>query len=274
MLIDTHCHLDAAEFDRDRDAVIARSRSAGVRAVVLPAVHASNFDTVRTLAASFDGGCYALGIHPLYVDGSTDDDLTRLRETAQACLADPRFVAIGEIGLDHFVPGLDRGRQQRFLDAQLRIARDLDLPVLLHVRRSQDPVLASLRRFGAKGIAHAFNGSPQQAQAYLAQGCVLGFGGAMTFTRALRIRRLAAELPDEAHVLETDAPDISPEWLHPGRNEPGEVARIAEVFAALRGRAPAEVAAITATNAMRALPRLAACCDATVTLAARTSDRN
>lgn len=257
MLIDTHCHLDAAEFEPDREQVIARLASAGVRAVVIPAVASWNFAAVRALAHRVPGGCYALGIHPLCVDAAAEHDLAVLRAEVEAALGDPRFVAIGEIGLDHFVAGLDRTRQERFLQAQLALAREAGLPVLLHVRRAQDDVLKHLRRVRpAGGIAHAFNGSLQQANQFLGLGCALGFGGAMTFTRALQIRRLASGLPDEAHVLETDAPDISPAWLHPARNEPAQVAPIAETLAALRGTTLQQAAARTAANALRVLPRL------------------
>jgi len=168
-----------------------------------------------------------------------ESDLQVLRLTVAQAMTDPRFVAIGEIGLDFFVPGFSepplRDKQEFFYVEQLKIARAYDLPVILHVRRSQDTVLKQLRRLPVSGgIAHAFNGSLQQAQAFTQQGFVLGFGGAMTFTRALQIRRLAATLPDEAVVLETDAPDISPAWLHPAPNSPVQLPQIAAVLAELR----------------------------------------
>jgi TatD DNase family protein len=203
---------------------------------------------------------------------ATEADLQTLDEELSARRGDPRLVAVGEIGLDHFVPGLDRARQAHFFDAQLRLARRHDLPVLLHVRRSVDAVLANLRRRAAGrpwlGIAHAFNGSEQQAQACLALGLRLGFGGAVTFDRALQLRRLAASLPPEAIVLETDAPDIPPHWLYrtqeqrtqgeaQGRNEPGELPRIAQVVAQLRGVPLEALAEATTRNALAALPRLA-----------------
>lgn len=258
MLIDTHCHLDAAEFDADREAVLARAFAAGVEAIVVPAVAPSNHDAVRALAGVDRRVAYALGIHPLFVERANADDLALLRERVADSLADAAFVAIGEIGLDFFVEGRDRERQQRFLAEQLRIARDFDLPVLLHVRRAHDLVLAQLRRVRPlTGIAHAFNASVQQATQYLELGFALGFGGAMTFDRALRIRRLASELPSHAHVLETDAPDIAPEWIAHERNEPAQVARIADSFAALRSTSREQAIAQTAENALRVLPRLA-----------------
>ncbi len=268
MWIDTHCHLDAPEFASDCDAVAQRARAAGVAQLVLPAVQAADFERVRALAHAFDAA-YALGIHPLFVDRADDADLGRLHAALQAHRDDPRLVAVGEIGLDHFVPGLDRQRQQRFYMAQLKIAREAGLPVLLHVRRSADSLLQGLRRVGvAGGIAHAFNGSDVQARQFLALGFGLGFGGAVTFERALQIRALAASLPETALVLETDAPDIPPQWLYRtaaeraagsvSRNEPAELPRIGAVLAQLRGWSLADTARITSANAHAALPRLAA----------------
>jgi len=268
MWIDSHCHLDAPEFDADRDAVAARARAAGVVLLVLPAVEVANFDAVRGLAERC-GGAYALGIHPLYVGRAQDTDLERLRDALGRQRSDPRLVAVGEIGLDHFVPGLDRERQQRFYLAQLKLARQFGLPVILHVRRSADNLLSGLNRVEvAGGIAHAFNGSDEQARRFVERGFRLGFGGAMTFERALQIRALAASLPATAPVLETDAPDIPPQWLYrtaaeraagaTSRNEPAELPRIAAALAALRGWTVDETAAATRANTVAALPRLAA----------------
>ncbi|MFO1216768.1 MAG: TatD family hydrolase [Burkholderiaceae bacterium] len=265
--IDTHCHLDAPEFDADRDAVWARARDAGVAMAVLPAVEVAHFDAVRALAHRH-GLAYALGIHPLFVHRAGADGLDQLASALRRHRDDPRLVAVGEIGLDHFVPGLDRALQQRFYLEQLRIARDAGLPVILHVRRSADGLLAGLRRIEiAGGIAHAFNGSAQQALAFAALGLRLGFGGAMTYERALQIRRLAQTLPETVPVVETDAPDIPPQWLHRGaearargereRNEPAELPRIAQHLAQLRGWSLAHTAEQTQANALAALPRLA-----------------
>ncbi|WP_321908944.1 MULTISPECIES: TatD family hydrolase [unclassified Paraburkholderia] len=258
MWIDTHCHLDAAEFDVDRDAVASAAQAVGVSRIVIPAVARENFSTVRALAHRTAGAVYALGIHPLYTPQARDEDLEALRREIEASLDDPRFVGIGEIGLDYFVPGLDDARQQHFYDAQLRLAREFGLPAICHVRKSQDQVLKGLRRNGVKsGIAHAFNGSFQQARAFIDQGMHLGFGGNLTFERALQIRRLAQQLPLEAIVMETDAPDISPAWLYRERNTPDQVPRIGAVLAGLRGLSPAELALGTTANAAAALPRLA-----------------
>src|SRR6478735_3116887 len=214
MWIDTHCHLDASEFDADRDDVAAAARGAGVSRIVIPGVARENFATVRKLAHRI-GGAYALGIHPLFTPRAADDDLRVLREEIEASLGDPLFVGIGEIGLDYFVPTLDDARQQFFYGEQLKLAREFGLPVICHVRKSQDKVLKGLRVHGVhRGIAHAFNGSFQQAEAFIAHGMHLGFGGNLTFERARQIRRLAEQLPLEAIVLETDAPDIAPAWRY------------------------------------------------------------
>ncbi|MBW8465350.1 TatD family hydrolase [Acidovorax sp.] len=266
--IDTHCHLDAPEFDADRNAVRREAMVQGVGHCVIPAVERGNWDTVRLLAHQH-GDSYALGIHPLYTGRADDGDVALLEQVLAQHQADPRLVAIGEIGLDYFVPGLDPVRQERFYRAQLQLARRFDLPVILHVRRSADKLLKGLRDLPVRGgIAHAFNGSLQQAQAFIGLGFKLGFGGAMTYDRALQLRRLAAELPEEALVLETDAPDIPPHWLYTpaakradgepqGRNAPAELPRIAEALAELRGLSLAALARATTANACAALPRLA-----------------
>ena len=272
--IDTHCHLDAREFDADRPAVVARAQAAGVTMQVLPAVAPWNFDAVRELAHEH-GLAYALGIHPLCVGDAPDEDLDRLEQALQTHRDDPRLVAVGEIGVDLFVPELVaiRPRQEHFYREQLKIARRAGLPVLVHVRRSSDAVLAGLRRIEVPGgIAHAFNGSDQQAARFVELGFRLGFGGAVTFETARQIRRIAAAVPDSAPVLETDSPDIPPHWLYrtaaereaaspplpQARNEPAQVARIAQSLAQLRGVSLAELAALTRANALAVMPRLAA----------------
>lgn len=261
MWIDTHCHLDAHEFGAESLDVAARAAQAGVSMIVIPAVARDNFGIVRELAHGAPNACYALGIHPIYVPQAREEDLAELRRLAEASMTDARFVAIGEIGLDFFIPMLCepamREKQEFFFREQLRIARDLGLPVLTHVRRSQDQVLKHLRQIRPPGgIAHAFNGSFQQAQNFIDLGFHLGFGGAMTFTRALQIRRLALELPLSAIVLETDAPDIAPSWIHPGRNSPEELPAIGRMLAELRGLPEEDVRAATQHSAVAAIPRL------------------
>lgn len=266
--VDTHCHLDAPEFTRDAMDVRRRAAAAGVRHCVLPAVDAASFGAVRDLAHAH-GDSYALGIHPLATTAAQEQDLALLDRRLAEWADDPALVAVGEIGLDFSVPGLDPQRQEAFLREQLRIARRHGLPVILHVRRSADRLLKALRELPATGIAHAFNGSRQQADAFVALGFKLGFGGAVTHERALQLRRLASSLPLSALVLETDAPDIPPHWLYrtaaeradgtpQGRNEPGELPAIAAVVAALRGIGVDELADATTANAIDVLPRLRA----------------
>ena len=268
MWIDTHCHLDAPEFDADRVAVVERAVAAGVTLQVIPAVQAAHFEAVRELAHAQDLS-YALGIHPLYVHQAAPDDVERLDEALHRWRDDPRLVAVGEIGLDYFVAGLDAALQEQFYMAQLKLARQHGLPVILHVRRSADGLLKGLRRHEVcGGIAHAFNASDAQTTQFVSRGFALGFGGAMTFERALQIRHLARTVPETALVLETDAPDIPPHWLYrtaaqrelglSSRNEPAELPRIAQTLAELRGWSLAQTAAVTTANACSVLPRLGA----------------
>lgn len=284
-MIDTHCHLDAPEFARDQDEVVQRAWQAGLKALVIPAVTPDTFDAVRQAAHAATQpagprrvGAYALGSHPLYVNQLGPDAVQRLHEALSRAMEDPALVAVGEIGLDHFVPALQddatRARQETLYAEQLAVAAAFGLPVILHVRRSADHLLKHLRRLRAQGkpvsggIAHAFNGSLQQAHAFLDLGFKLGFGGAMTFDRALQIRDLAQRLPDDAIVLETDAPDIPPTWLYQtaaarargasSRNEPAELPRIAQTLMQLRHWSIEHVQAQTTRNAWQALPRLRA----------------
>ncbi|MDD5324266.1 MAG: TatD family hydrolase [Polaromonas sp.] len=274
--IDTHCHLDASEFSADVAAVCARAGAGGVAHCVLPAVSVANFEAVRRLAHEFSFS-YGLGIHPLCVCASKETDLEALDQELMRRRADPRLVAVGEIGLDYFVPALAqsplRERQEYFYREQLLLARKHGLPPILHVRRSADKLLKHLRELappgGWSGIAHAFNGSVQQAMEFIRLGFKLGFGGALTFEPARQLRRLAADLPLEALVLETDSPDMAPQWLYTtaaqraagqpqGRNEPGELPRIAQQVARLRGISTEMLALATTANALQALPKLKA----------------
>lgn len=267
MWIDTHVHLDAREYGGDGVGVAQAAQAAGVSMIVIMAVERANFDTVASLGAASPNACYALGIHPMCVPQALDDDLAYLRTRVETAMDDPRFVGIGEIGLDFFIPALStpdmRAKQDRFLREQLRIARDFGLPVMLHVRRSQDQVLKHLRQIRPpSGIAHAFNGSFQQAQNFIDLGFHLGFGGNLTFTRALQIRRLATELPLASIVLETDSPDIAPSWIHPGRNSPEQLPAIGAALAELRGVDVDVVRQGAYRASLAAIPRLAGLCDA------------
>ncbi|MBP9714175.1 MAG: TatD family hydrolase [Sterolibacterium sp.] len=250
MFIDTHCHLDAAEFDNDRDTVVASAQQAGVSTFIIPAVERANFGAVASVCRAAPACRAAYGIHPLFVSRARDQDLAALR----AMLHENPAVAVGEIGLDHFVEPRDERLQEHYFIEQLKIAQVFNLPVLLHVRHAVDAVLKQLRRHPVRGgIAHAYNGSRQQADEFIKLGFKLGFGGAMTFPRALRIRELASHLPQEAIVLETDAPDISPVWRYGQqtgqRNAPDELPRIAAVLAELRQCSVEEVARFTTANA-------------------------
>ncbi len=254
-LIDTHCHLDAVEFDADRDTVYraAKVGAGGTALMVIPAVERANFGAVASVCREYPGCAPAYGIHPLYVDRTRPDDLAALRETLQRESA----VALGEIGLDRHVEPRDDARQMFYFTEQIRLAGELGLPVLLHVRRAIDPILQALRQHKVPGgIAHAFNGSREQADAFIKLGFKLGFGGAMTYPGSKRIRELASRLPLESIVLETDAPDIPPAWKSGGRNTPADLLPIAETLAALRGLSLDAVAVATSANARAVLPRL------------------
>jgi TatD DNase family protein len=264
MLIDTHCHLDASEFDNDRDQVLQEAIAAGIGMIVIPAVAPFNFEPVQALSNRNANCCYALGIHPLYIQNAYPSDIEALNQrVARLLQEDDKLVAIGEIGLDYFVYSREaekqRELQEYFFSEQLKIAREYDLPVILHVRRAVDDVLKHLRRIRVSGgIAHAFNGSAQQAEEFIKLGFKLGFGGAMTYPRALKIRELAKNLPLEAIVLETDAPDIPPEWLgSKGRNSPKELLQIAQNLALIRGIPLSQLLEITNKNSMEILPKMA-----------------
>jgi TatD DNase family protein len=253
MLIDTHCHLDAAEFDVDRDAVYATALASGVTQIVVPAVAVDQFSRVKKCVARYPACVAAYGIHPLFVDQAGAGDLLALRDW----LANEHPLAVGEIGLDHYVPEYDAARQEFFFVEQLKLAREFDLPVLLHVRRAVDAVLKELRRIKPPGgIAHAFNGSRQQADEFIKLGFKLGFGGALTYSGSTRIRDLAATLPIAAIVLETDAPDMAPAWLIRGRNTPGELPQIARTLADLRGISLESLTEQSTLNARQVLPGL------------------
>lgn len=270
--IDTHCHLTAPEFEDDSLAVVDRAAMNGVAHCVVPAVEVANFEAVR-LFAHVHRYSYALGIHPLYTGEAGERDLDLLSQQLQIHQHDPRLVAVGEIGLDFFEPDLRlsplKERQTFFYREQLKLARQYGLPVILHVRRSADQLLRGLREIGGTGLAHAFNGSLQQAEAFNSLGFKLGFGGAITYERALQLRRLATILPLSAIVMETDAPDMPPHWLYrtaqeraagqpQGRNEPAELPRIGAAVAAMRNLRPEVLAEATTENACVALPKLRA----------------
>ena len=268
MWIDTHCHLDAPEFSSSLTEIIAAAREKDVRSILLPVVKVADTQNVQSLVSQYSneipGLVYTLGIHPLYTNQTQESDLNLLEEQITGALVDPRFVGVGEIGLDYFVEDLDPHQQEYIFHAQLELAEQFQLPVILHVRRSQDAILKALRRRNIPGgIAHAFNGSFQQAEQFIELGFKLGFGGAATYERALQIRRLIRELPLESIVTETDAPDIPPAWLKAENltfNEPAFLPRIAKELAAIRGVSDSEFASAVWRNAMQALPRWSELC--------------
>lgn len=265
--IDSHVHLDANEYTPDVSEVRARAKAAGVTHCVIPSVDKNNFQSVRDLAHAFDD-FYALGIHPLYTPHAQLEDLVVLEQwiaQATASHKDPRLLALGEIGLDGLVQGLDFKKQLDFYVEQLSMAKRYNLPVILHVRKSADALLKEIRRIGCEGgIAHAFNASVQQAKHFIDRGFCLGFGGAVTFERANHLRALLKALPLSAIVLETDGPDIPPHWLYvraqdrangqrQNRNEPSQIPKIAAVVADLLGMHLDELKELTSENVSRVL---------------------
>ena len=266
--IDTHCHLDAPEFARTLPHIISAALDQHVQAILLPTVKAADCQNVKNLVSQYGaqlpGLVYTLGIHPLYSNQFQPSDLEVIDQQIVQSLSDPRFVGIGEIGLDYFVEGLDPQQQELIFHSQLDLAEKYQLPVILHVRRSQDAILKAIRKRNVPGgIAHAFNGSLQQAEQFIALGFKLGFGGAATFERALQIRRLLKELPLECIVTETDAPDIPPAWLRSEGirfNEPAFLPRIARELAVIRGIDEALFAQAVWRNAMQVLPRWSMLC--------------
>ena len=254
MFIDSHCHLDAAEFTGQQNNIVREAQAAGVHTLVIPAIERGNFETVRTLCKDYSDCVPAYGIHPLYTARATPDDLDRLRDY----LSQADAVAAGEIGLDFFVENYDQKVQEFYFCEQLKLAREFDLPVLLHSRRAVDEILKYLRQIKVRGgIAHAFNGSTQQATEFIKLGFKLGFGGAMTYSRATRLRELATTLPLDSLVLETDAPDIPPSFLENGLpNKPEYLPRIAQTLADLRGITLEEIARVTSSNTRSVLTKL------------------
>lgn len=253
-LIDTHCHIDVAEFESDRQDVLSCAYQKGVSAVVVPAVSASGFSNLSAICQQDERLFPAFGLHPVYLHQHGDADVKRLEDW----IADHNPIAVGEIGLDYFIEEPERERQCELLQKQLAIAEAAGLPVLLHIRKAHDQVLAMLRRtrFRQGGIAHAFNGSRQQAEQFIALGFKLGFGGVASFERARKIRKLARELPLESIVLETDAPDLPPASRYGQRNSPEYLPEILQVIAQLRDLPPEVVAEHTTRNAIEVMPGL------------------
>lgn len=257
MWIDSHCHLDSPEFDADRDDVVAQSQAAGVDAIINLPGHVDHFAQAKATRERY--GCLTgFGIHPMWVAGphtiSKREDIATLRAWVEREKPD----LIGEIGLDFFIPDFNQVEQEWFFSEQLKVARDFDLAVSLHVRRSQDHILKHLRRIKVRGgFAHAFNGSAQQAAEFVKLGFCLGFGGTATFPQAQRVRALLRHVPMENVVVETDAPDIPPSFLgtmgSAARNSPVHLPKIGEMLAQVRGMSAESFAAETSANVRRTL---------------------
>lgn len=248
MLVDSHCHLDAGEFDPDRKEVIARAREAGVRHQVIPAIDAEGWPKLRDICRAGEGLHPAYGLHPMFLDSHRDEHLAQLREWLQQ----ERPVAVGECGLDYFVEGLDEQRQQFFFEGQLKLAREFDLPVIVHARRAVDAVIAAIRQVGElRGVVHSFSGSQEQASQLWRAGFLIGLGGPVTYERAKRLRRLVATMPLEHLLLETDAPDQPDSSIRGQRNEPARLTQVLRTIAQLRGESEERIAEVTSANAKR-----------------------
>ena len=247
-LTDSHAHLDDHSFDADRPDVLDRARKVGVRQIVVPAIHRDSWAGIARLCAEYPEALPAYGMHPIYLNHHHPGHVDELR----SWLAHHPAVAVGEIGLDFFLEELDRGRQQDYFEQQLRVAREFDLPVIIHARRAVDEVTATLRRLGGlRGVVHSFSGSEQQAEQLWRLGFSLGIGGPVTYERAQRLRRIVAGMPIEHLLLETDAPD-QPGAGHRGqRNEPAHLTDVLRVVAELRGDSEANIAAATTANALK-----------------------
>jgi len=246
MLTDSHCHIDAPEFDADRAAVIARARAAGVSRQIVPAIACASWPLLRSVCAQHHGLFPAYGLHPMALPEHRPEHLAALPDW----IAREHPLAVGECGLDFFVPGLDADAQHCYFNRQLQIAREFDLPLIIHARRAVDAVIAGIRRVGKlRGVVHSFSGSEEQARQLWQLGFYLGLGGPLTYPRANRLRRLVAAMPLEQLLLETDAPD-QPNCGHQGeRNEPARLREVLKVVAQLRGESEARLAEATSANA-------------------------
>ena len=248
MLVDSHSHFDAPEFDGDRDAALARARAAGVTRQVVPAVAASSWPKLREVCAQGAGLFPAYGLHPMYLAEHRPAHLDALR----AWIEREHPLAIGECGLDFFVEGLDEDEQRRYFEGQLRLAREFDLPLIVHARRAVDAVIAAVKRVGRlRGVVHSFSGSPEQARQLWQLGFLIGLGGPVTYERANRLRTLARTMPLDHLLLETDAPDQPDAGIRGQRNEPARLPVVRDVIAGLRGITADEVSQATTRNAER-----------------------
>lgn len=247
-LVDTHAHLDDHSFDPDRGAMFDRAAGVGVRRWIVPAIDRGNWETIEVLCAAREGAFPAYGLHPLFIDAHRDEHLAEL----PTWLDGHGAIAVGEIGLDFYVEGLDPARQRVVFVRQLEIAREHNLPVIVHARRAFEETIHTLRRFrGLRGVVHSFSGSEEQARQLFDLGFHIGIGGPVTYDRANRIRRVVASMPLEWLLLETDAPD-QPCAHHRGeRNEPAFMMDVLDTIATLRNESVEDIAAATTANAVK-----------------------
>jgi TatD DNase family protein len=245
-LFDSHSHLDAAEFDADRDAVVARAEAAGIGQQLLPAVEFSGWPHLKAVCRQYPGLYPAYGLHPMFLSAHMPEHIPALRHWIEQ----EKPNAVGECGLDFFVEGLDAEQQRFYFIEQLKLAREYELPVVLHARRAVDEVIASIRKMGGlRGVIHSYSGSEEQARQLFQLGFSLGIGGPITYERAQRLRRLVSVMPIEFLLLETDSPDQPNAEYRGQRNEPARMLDVLSVVAKLRNCAEQDIARATTANA-------------------------
>ena len=253
-LFDSHSHLDAPEFEHDRQAVISRAQDAGVKQQLLPAVEYASWSNLKDVCDLYAGLYPAYGFHPMYLSSHRPEQIPALR----LWIEKEKPKAVGECGLDFFVEGLDAEQQRFYFIEQLKLAREFELPVVVHARRAVDEVIASIRKTGvSSGVVHSYSGSEEQARQLFNMGFSLGIGGPITYERAQRLRRLVKNMPIEYLLLETDSPD-QPNADYRGQlNEPARLVDVLKIVAELRGQSEEEIARATTANAEKMFLRIA-----------------
>jgi TatD DNase family protein len=245
MLIDSHSHFDDRSFDPDRDAAWQRAREAGVEAQIIPAVTAADWPRVKEVCQRYTGLYPAYGLHPMFCHVHREQDLAALQQWLQV----EKPVAVGECGLDYYIENPDKEQQQHIFEAQLELAQEHKLPVIIHARKAVEEVIQTLRRYpNVRGVLHSYSGSEEQALRLIELGFKMSFGGPVTFPRASRLRKLVSRLPLEAILLETDSPD-QPDSSHRNqRNEPAYLPLILQEISSLRQEPPELVEETTSDN--------------------------
>lgn len=247
-LIDTHCHFDHPVFDPDRNELVQAMNNYGVSDVIFPATTLADWPRLRDITQTSASFHVSYGLHPMFMTQHQEKHITQLRQW----LKHERPVALGECGLDFFITDTDKEQQVSLFKQQLQLAREFDLPLIIHARKSLDEVLKQIRRVGSlHGVIHSFSGSQQQAGQLIEQGFYLGVGGTVTYERAKRLHRVIANIPLERLLLETDAPDQPDSQWRGKRNEPARLVVIAAAVAELTGNSPDTIAELTTTNAQR-----------------------